>query len=163
LQVLSSFRVRGISGALLSVEDPVAPKLTVFDPALCCPTGVCGAVVDPALARFVADVEQLRARGGQVRRFNLAQEPDAFASNQVVRAALASKGTTCLPLVLVDGAIVSEGSYPDRTRLFELAGLPVGRPLPTFAQATPSSTTGCCEPAPGASAGADGRSSCCDN
>lgn len=54
-------------------------ELLVFDPALCCSTGVCGPEVDPALVSFAADLEWLRTRGVQVRRFNLAQEPGAFA------------------------------------------------------------------------------------
>jgi hypothetical protein len=58
-----------------------------------------------------------------VTRHNLAQEPQAFAANEVVRAALTSNGNDCLPLILVNGQIASEGSYPDRKQLAELAGL----------------------------------------
>jgi hypothetical protein len=32
-------------------------KFQVFDPAMCCSTGVCGPEVDPALVRFAVDVE----------------------------------------------------------------------------------------------------------
>ncbi len=30
--------------------------IEVFDPAMCCSTGVCGPQVDPDLARFAADL-----------------------------------------------------------------------------------------------------------
>jgi hypothetical protein len=38
-------------------------EIQVFDPALCCSTGVCGAEVDDTLVRFAADVEWLKRRG----------------------------------------------------------------------------------------------------
>ena len=54
-------------------------KLQVFDPAMCCSTGVCGPSVDPVLPRFSADLEWLKSREGvQVQRYNLAQEVAAL-------------------------------------------------------------------------------------
>ncbi|MDB9569161.1 arsenic metallochaperone ArsD family protein, partial [Providencia rettgeri] len=50
-------------------------KLEVFDPALCCSTGVCGTEVDQALVDFATDVDWLKKQGASIRRFNLAQEP----------------------------------------------------------------------------------------
>lgn len=49
--------------------------LTVFDPAMCCSTGVCGSDVDQVLVDFSADVQWLKGRGVQVERYNLAQQP----------------------------------------------------------------------------------------
>lgn len=97
-------------------------EIQVFDPALCCSTGVCGPEVDETLVRFAADVEWLKGRGVSVRRHNLAQEAGAFVATRVVREALASEGTGCLPLLLVDGEIVSRGAYPGRAELARLAG-----------------------------------------
>ncbi len=51
------------------------PKLQVFDPAMCCSTGVCGPSVDPTLPRFAADLEWLQSKGVQVERYNLARDP----------------------------------------------------------------------------------------
>lgn len=93
------------------------PRLQVFDPAMCCSTGVCGPSVDPALPRFAADLEWLKGKGIEVERYNLAQEVAAFTSNPVVKTALNSHGSKCLPLVLLDGKIVSEGTYPTRQEL----------------------------------------------
>ena len=92
-------------------------KLQVFDPAMCCSTGVCGPSVDPALPRFSADLEWLKSKGLEVERYNLAQEVAAFTSNPVVKTALNSRGSKCLPLLLLDGTIVSEGAYPAREEL----------------------------------------------
>jgi len=99
------------------------PKLQVFDPAMCCPTGVCGPSVDPALPRFAADLEWLKSKGIRVERYNLAQEVAAFTSNPVVKTALNSRGTKCLPLVLVEGDIVFEGTYPTREQLANFTGV----------------------------------------
>ena len=64
----------------------------VFDPAMCCSSGVCGPSVEPHLARFAADLKWLQTQGVAVERFNLAQQPAAFAGDQSVRAALESNG-----------------------------------------------------------------------
>jgi arsenite methyltransferase len=92
-------------------------SLQVFDPAMCCSTGVCGPVVDSQLPRFAADLEWLAGKGVSMERFNLAQQPEAFAANGQVTQALEAEGTDCLPLVLVNGVIVSKGTYPERERL----------------------------------------------
>ena len=59
------------------------PKLQVFDPALCCSTGVCGTTVDPALPAFAADLAWLAEQGVTVERFNLAQQPGAFVDGEL--------------------------------------------------------------------------------
>jgi len=98
-------------------------QLEIFDPPMCCSTGVCGPNVDPALAQFAADCRWLADQGVRVERYNLAQQPQAYAADETVKAALAEYGNRCLPLVLLDGAIVSKGRYPSRQSLARLAGL----------------------------------------
>lgn len=105
--------------------------LQVFDPAMCCSTGVCGPSVDPSLPRFAADLEWLKSKGVKVERYNLAQQVAAFTTNPTVKVALNSKGTKCLPLILLDGSIVAEGAYPTRQELARLAGVPY-QPGPIF-------------------------------
>jgi AhpD family alkylhydroperoxidase len=99
---------------------------------MCCPTGVCGPEVDPALVRFAADLEWLKASGAEVDRFNLAQQPAAFVENEEVAAAMSARDDA-LPLVLVDGRIVSQGRYPDRETLGAFAGLTVPKSIYTEA------------------------------
>ena len=98
-------------------------KLQVFDPPMCCSTGVCGPNPDPVLPRFAADLRWLVNQGVSVERYNLAQEPQAFAANETVKAALAMYGNECLPLLLVNDAIVSRGNYPTRKELARFVGL----------------------------------------
>ena len=97
----------------------------VFDPAMCCPTGVCGPSINPVLPRFAADLEWLAAQGAVVQRFNLSQEPGAFVANPNVQAALEEMGTDCLPLIIVNGDVMSKGKYPVRFTLAKWAGIPM--------------------------------------
>jgi hypothetical protein len=112
--------------------------ISVFDPAMCCSTGVCGPTSDPELARFAADVEWLKAQGATVKRYNLSSEPAAFAENVLVKDAL-GRGTEVLPIVMVDGRIATEGSYPSRETLAALAGVVAGK-------AAKPAGGGCCSP-----------------
>ena len=98
-------------------------KIQVFDPPMCCSTGVCGPSVDPALARFSSDLHWLANQKIEVERYNLSQQPQAFAANQAVKAALQAEGNECLPLILADGQIVSKGAYPAREELARLSGV----------------------------------------
>jgi len=98
-------------------------KLQVFDPALCCSTGVCGTELDQALVDFSADADWLKQAGGQVERFNLAQQPLAFADNAAVRDFLHERGEKALPLILLDDAIVLSGRYPTRQELAQWLGI----------------------------------------
>ena len=84
-------------------------RLEIYDPAMCCSTGVCGTDVDPKLVQFAADVKWLQEQGVQVARFNLSQNPAAFVENERVKAALTEKGETALPLMLVDGQVIASG------------------------------------------------------
>ena len=117
--------------------------IRVFDPAMCCSTGVCGPSVDPELVRFAADVAWLQKQGVTVERFNLSQQPGAFAETPAVKEALA-RGTEVLPLVLVGDRVAVEGSYPSRDTLAALAGVVVRK-----AEA-PAAKAPCCGPSAGA-------------
>lgn len=100
------------------------PHLDVFDPPMCCSTGVCGPGVDPLLAAFAADVEWLTSQGVSVSRYNLAQDPQAFVAHPLVKDMLQREGNACLPLVIMNGEIVAHGAYPRRNELAHFAGLP---------------------------------------
>ena len=92
-------------------------KVEVFDPAMCCSTGVCGTDVDPTLSRFAADLEWLVSQGVAVERATLAQEPGKFVANEPVRNALELLGVGALPAIVVDGVLKSTGAYPARNQI----------------------------------------------
>jgi hypothetical protein len=110
-------------------------NIQVFDPALCCSTGVCGVDVDQQLVGFSADVDWAKQNGAQIERFNLAQQPMAFAENPVVKGFLERSGAEALPLILVDGEIALAGRYPNRDELARWAGVSQGEAKPE---------SGCC-------------------
>lgn len=120
--------------------------IEVFDPAMCCPTGVCGPSVDPELARFESDLRWLGTQGVTVTRHNLAQEPGEFVARPLVAAMMASGGEEVLPIVLVDGKLRSSGTWPTRA---DLAGS-VGITVPGVgANLLAPTADGCCSPADG--------------
>lgn len=125
--------------------------IRVFDPAMCCSSGVCGPSIDPELARFAADVDWLQKQGVNVERFNLSQQPAAFAETSAVKAAL-ERGTGVLPLVMVDDRVAVEGAYPSRETLAALAGIVVKK-LPVASITAVS----CCGP----NDGTKSKTSCC--
>jgi len=131
-------------------------SIRVFDPAMCCSTGICGPSVDARIVRFAADLDWLESQGIAVERFNLSQQPAAFVEDAAVKEVLETMGEAGLPLVKVNGEIRSRGLYPSRHELAEMAGLPA----PAAAQAAADSGAGCCAPAK-SDANAPGKSGCC--
>lgn len=134
------------SGRAPSLEAAAASPSTeqksvqVFDRPMCCSTGVCGPSVDPVLPRFAADLEWLKSLGHAVERYNLAQQPQQFASRALIRELLNAEGTACLPVIVVDEQVVSRGEYPSREQLAKWVGvksLPFLLPLAT--------SDSCCE------------------
>ncbi len=101
----------------------MSKPVKVFDPPMCCDTGVCGPDVDPKLTQFAADLDWLKDQGVDVSRFNLSQEPQAFVDHATVKAALDESGNDCLPLLVVDDEIVARGFYPTRDQLTSLVGV----------------------------------------
>lgn len=88
-------------------------SIQVFDPPMCCATGVCGPTVDPVLPRFAGLLAALGRAGVRIERFNLAQEPLPFVRNAEVKALLERGGTEALPAIFVDGRLALQGTYPD--------------------------------------------------
>ncbi len=126
-------------------------KLQIFEPPMCCSTGICGPGVDPALVEFTADLDWLKRQGVEIERYNLSQQTQAFVSNTTVNDALKKDGNECLPLILADGKIVAQGAYPTRDKLAKLAGIEVSETAPKsvlkFTVEQPASvSSGCCSP-----------------
>ena len=121
--------------------------IDVFDPPMCCSSGVCGPAVDPLLAAFAADVDWLTSKGVSVTRYNLAQDPQAFVAHPLVRDQLHRDGDACLPMLIMNGDVVAQGAYPRRDQLAALAGL-----VPSASRTKPRirvASGGCCKPGSG--------------
>jgi len=113
--------------------------LQVFDPPMCCSTGVCGVDVDTRLTQLVADLNFLKEQGVTVKRFNLRDDVKAFTEHPQVIAEMGAENEF-LPIFMVDGNIVSNEVYPSRDQLAKWVGVK--------SAATPSSKSGgsCCSP-----------------
>lgn len=94
-------------------------KVEIFDPEMCCSTGICGPAPDPVLIEMQATVEALRMARVQVDRYQLSRQPTAFTDNPVVYSKLLVEGAKALPLVAIDGALLVSGRYPSRAELME--------------------------------------------
>lgn len=99
-------------------------KLEVFEPAMCCPTGVCGVSVDPVLVQFNADLQALGQSGVEVVRHSLSHDAAAFTTNADVMKEMGASMDR-LPIVTVDGRIVSTGMYPSKAQLLSKLGLDI--------------------------------------
>ena len=110
--------------------------LTIYDPAMCCSSGICGAEIDQKLVDFAADLDWLKSEGIEVKRINLSQEPALFAENKQVKSVLETAGVEGLPVILADDEMQSSGQYPDRVKLAQMVG------MATVQASAPA--TGCC-------------------
>ena len=95
--------------------------LKIYDPAMCCSTGVCGTDVDTELVQLAGFLKNLDACAVKVERYNLTQEPAAYTTGTVAEL-LKEKGTDALPLVILDDQIICSGEYPDLEKLGGLLG-----------------------------------------
>jgi arsenite methyltransferase len=129
-QFAASVRVHALKPGGPSIQDPAMKTIQVYDKPMCCSTGVCGPQVDPVLPRFAADLDWLKSQGHQVERYNLAQQPQAFIENTEVHQLLSTQGTDCLPVIVVDGRIVSRHDYPSREVLSQWTETKASAPAP---------------------------------
>jgi len=89
--------------------------IAVYDPPMCCSTGVCGPEADPDLARLAAFLSDAAKRGVRVERYNLAHEPMKFLEHPGVKPLLDDEDG--LPAILVDGELALNGRLPSAEEL----------------------------------------------
>ncbi|HAD07395.1 MAG TPA: arsenite efflux transporter metallochaperone ArsD [Bellilinea sp.] len=95
------------------------PDVEIFDPPMCCPTGLCGPTLDQTLLDLNETILRLQQEGYQVTRYQMASNPQAFLGNAEVMRLVREKEMAALPIVVVRGEIVAEGKYPG---IFEILG-----------------------------------------
>ena len=117
-------------------------SLTIYDPAMCCSTGICGAEIDQRLVDFATDLDWLKSQGVDVKRINLSQEPGLFAENEIVKSVLEKSGVEGLPVIIAGDAMKSTGLYPNRIELAQMAGFSPDQV--TSSTSNTSETSSCC-------------------
>ncbi len=95
-------------------------RVEIFDPPMCCPTGLCGPVADPALLEIFQALLKIKEEydgRATVERYILGQQPGAFAKRPEVMRRIREHGMAILPLTLVNGEVVKERAYPTYAEL----------------------------------------------
>jgi hypothetical protein len=99
-------------------------KMIIFDPAMCCSTGVCGPSVNLELLRVSTVVNNLKNKGVLVERYNLTSNPQIFIDNRKINEILNKEGVDILPVIMVDGNIVKTKAYLTNAEFCELLEIP---------------------------------------
>lgn len=118
-------------------------NMSIFEPAMCCDTGLCGVSVDPELLRISTVLNTLGKNGVNVKRFNLSNAPNEFVKNETINDFVNTKGIDELPAVMVDGEIVITGRYPTNEEFAKLLDIPMNYLGETKA-GTAKKSGGCC-------------------
>jgi len=98
-------------------------KIEIFDPAMCCATGVCGPAIDPELLRVATVINSLQQKGVDISRHGLSNDPMAFITNLTINNILQKDGADTLPVTLLDGQVVKTRTYPTNQEFSEWLGI----------------------------------------
>jgi hypothetical protein len=98
----------GIPGAATEVAVDVA----LFDPPMCCPTGLCGPALDQTLLDVNEMIMALQEQGLRVERYQMTSHPQQFINNEDVMRLVREKQMAALPITLVRNQVISVGDYP---------------------------------------------------
>lgn len=123
-----------------TTEGKTAKQIEIFDPAMCCSTGVCGPSIDPELMRVAATISALKEKGFVIQRYGLSTDTQQFVSNKVINDLLQQEGAAVLPVTLADGQVVKTQSYPTGEEFAAWSGISVN--------AEALNNEGCCDEGP---------------
>jgi len=88
------------------------PDVELFDPPMCCPTGLCGPTLDQTLLDVNEMILALQRENRRVERYQMASDPNAFLGNVEVMKLVREKQMEALPIIVVRGKIIKSGGYP---------------------------------------------------
>lgn len=120
-------------------------KIQIFEPAMCCSTGVCGVSVDPELVRISTILNTLTNKGIEIDRFNLSSAPQEFITNKTINKLINEQGVDVLPVTILDGEIVVTGKYPTNEEIAKMLDLSISEfgSQPKVLRATRKKLGGC--------------------
>ncbi len=120
-------------------------KMQIFEPAMCCSTGLCGVGVDPELLRVSTVLNSLKKNGVNVERFNLTSSPQEFVNNNAVNKLINGNGVDKLPATVLDEEIIMTGRYPTNEEFVKLLNIPMNSldNQPVKVKVTTQRTKGC--------------------
>jgi hypothetical protein len=100
--------------AFVDISDPLTSMATVgiFDPPMCCPTGMCGPTIDQTLLDVNEMILILQSQGVSVTRYQMTSHPQAFLNNSEVMKLVREKQMEALPITTVNDHVIKVGAYP---------------------------------------------------
>jgi len=89
-----------------------AAVVELFDPPMCCPTGMCGPNLDQTLVDVNQMILDLQSQGVPIARYQMTSDPNAFLRNEDVMRLVRERQMEALPITVVNGKVVKVGAYP---------------------------------------------------
>jgi hypothetical protein len=90
----------------------VPADVELFDPPMCCPSGLCGPTLDQTLLDVNEMIMTLQRENLRVERYQMTSNPNAFLGNTEVMKLVREKQMEALPIVVVRGKVIKVGAYP---------------------------------------------------
>ena len=83
-------------------------KIAIYDPPLCCSSGLCGPTLDPVLVKMNDALLALQKQGVEVKRSNLSQQIKEVMSNKTVVELIHKNGSKILPITFLQFPLLQE-------------------------------------------------------
>jgi Arsenical resistance operon protein ArsD len=93
-------------------DQLAASPVQIFDPPMCCPTGLCGPTLDQTLLDVNEMILALQSQGIRVERYQMTSHPQAFLNNPEVMKLVREQQMAALPITTVNGRVIKIGAYP---------------------------------------------------
>lgn len=89
-------------------------KIEIFEPTMCCSSGICGPSVDENLVKISENIEILKSEfeGLVVERYQPQTHAMKFMANMEVGRLIRESGQKILPITVIDGKVIKTGVYP---------------------------------------------------
>lgn len=101
----------------------MSKKIEIFEPGMCCPTGLCGPGINPEIMRISTVVNTLEKNNVGIKRYNLTSNTNEFISNKIINDIIKEKGESILPVTIVNGEIKKTNDYPTNAEFTEWTGV----------------------------------------
>ncbi len=87
-------------------------KIVIYDPPMCCSTGVCGPNPDQTLINLQDTLAEVKKLGIEVERYLITQSPQKFKENPEVIKLIQEQQLKVLPITTYEDKIVKTSTYP---------------------------------------------------
>lgn len=98
-------------------EPTGTATIELFDPPMCCPTGLCGPTLDQTLLDVSDMILALQAEGWAVDRYQMTSHPYKFMNSPEIMRLVREQQMAALPITTVNGQVVKVGVYPTLTEI----------------------------------------------